>query len=511
MSWALTWAAGCNTCALDTTPNGLYNWTPMPAQTATCYAPAGNWGKYRLEDFLIPMQGKVLPMRKVFDTQAQGVTNLLFDVQANPDPENWQASIKFLFKNLDGVNLDDMQQGTYITRWEWYYKEQEFVVTQDYATPTNTITIGTVDSSGVITPWLGSDYSGNPIIKVWSELQIFQNDPADPDPDCTANIIQKTVIATDTTTGQVTLETGTPSAWFTFREWDRVRKLYHTRNDCEVITNTFDIIPNNAYRSYTQHFDYRITFTKKELNTAYATPRGAVDAVLNRIYHGNLALVRSIANAAFFGRNRDMAWTQKGQTMGIYTEINRVAAAWLDVISSAANATGDADLVNLMLNEILAVQNSWIVNQGDDIVILCNQNAINALMKVQQAFNHLTWFTVNTNEKFRKSFGLPIIETPMGSVEYMTDRVLSDTFKHEWVVIIMPKKSIAVRSRKYKEVNIAMNWQLVRRELWIEIKDVTANDKHECKEYDVMTELNIMVMGADSWAIRMITGIKDNC
>lgn len=483
----------------------------MPSQDATCYAPAGNGGKYRFEDFLEPMQGKTLPMRKVFDTQAQWIPNLIFDVQANPDPKNGQASVRYLFKNLDGIRLWEMQQGTYITWGERYYKEQEFVVAQNYAAPTNTIILGTIDDAGVITPWLGTDYQWQPLISPWSELQIFQNDPADPDPDCCSNLIQKMVVATDPLTGEVTLETGSPAAGFTFREGDRVRKLYHTRNDCDRVTNTFDIIDNNAYRSYVQKFDYKIRFNRQELNTAYATPRGAMDAVLNRIYHGNLNMVRSIANAAIFGRNRDMTATEKGQTMGLYTEIMRAYMNGKDIVSSAANATGDEDVVRLLLHEILEAQNAWIVNQGDKLIVLCNQKAINALMKVQREFNHLTGFTVNTNDKFRKTFGLPIVETPMGEIEYMTDRTLSETFVHEGVAIIMPEKSIAVLSRKYKEVNDNMTGNITRRELWFEMVDVTDNDVHECRVYDVMTELNVMIMGADSGAIRMIKGIKDNC
>lgn len=457
------------------------------------------------------MQGKILPMRRVFDQQAQGITNLLFDIEANPNPKTGQADIKMLFKNVGGIQLSEMQEGTYITWGEYRYKEQEFVVTQDYNAPTNTIEIGVVDNTGATptyTPTLGNDVNGNPLILPGSVLQIIQRDPTDPADDCCANLVQKMVISTDPINHTVTLEAGSNPAGFTFTQGDRVRKLYHTRNDCDLITNTFDIIPNTSYHSYIQHFDYRIEFSTQEINTAYTV--GSRAQTLNKIYHGNLSMVRSIANAAMFGRNRAMNGAQKGETMGLWNEIMKNSAIDPTIIADVSSALSDNDVVKVLVHQIMMAQDSGYINQGDEMVILCNQVAIHALQKLQSAFNYQTGFTVNTNDQFRKRFGLPIVETNMGTVEYMTDRVLSDTFKHEGVAIIMPKKSMAVRSRKYREVDPSMNGGLIKREIGFEMIDVTDNKQHECREYDVKTDLNIMVMGADSGAIRVVKGIK-NC
>jgi len=64
------------------------------------------------------------------------------------------------------------------------------------------------------------------------------------------------------------------------------------------------VIPTNAKRSYLQHFSYTLDFTKAELNKSYASERGVLDFIANRIFHANLNMVREMGYAMWRARNR---------------------------------------------------------------------------------------------------------------------------------------------------------------------------------------------------------------
>jgi hypothetical protein len=64
------------------------------------------------------------------------------------------------------------------------------------------------------------------------------------------------------------------------------------------------VIPTNAKRSYLQHFSYTLDFTKAELNKSYASERGVLDFIANRIFNANLNMVREMGYAMWRGRNR---------------------------------------------------------------------------------------------------------------------------------------------------------------------------------------------------------------
>lgn len=508
MSWVLTWADGCASCAVDTGTCGTTNTSQNVAYTSFPSQPDYR-ANYFPEQFLTPMAGKTLPMRKVFQDQFRWIADFLFDYdEVVSDTGHVQTNL--VFKSLPGVKLDpSWVNGEFVSRWERYHKPQDFYITQDYGTATNTITVWLPDGSGGFTPSLWSDYTtfwwGS--LKVWATVLIYQNDPADATPDCCANVIQRTIVAINTANNEITLEAWTPASGFTFRAWDKVKFLYKSRNDCQIIDNTFGMIPASAYRSYLQHYSYTITFQKKELNTAYATPNGAQDFVKNRLFHGNLQMVREMIFSFYRGRNRGMLQDSTPcETQGYLTGIESAQAnnPDLKLITSTGNMTTDDQIVRHILDELLKVQSSWLVDTGATVTMLCNQKALAGMLKLNAAWNKFAGTTVQISQNVSKDFVTPVIQTPNWNTQMKYDKILTELYPNEWVILFVPENTMSLVARPNQTVDYVNGAWLVKSQLWVKVEDVTTEKQHECREFDVYTEAALMISGLESGAHRWI-------
>lgn len=333
---------------------------------------------------------------------------------------------------------------------------------------------------------------------------------------------------TDIDAGVITLESCIWEDALTLQEWDRVVRLFKSRNDWDRITNSFGILPNTAKRSYLQHFGYTVNFAKGELNMAYASEGGVKDFISTRMYHSNLAMMREVAFSFYRGRNRGQAYAGwvfgpaglngnptnfvSTETQGLITGIldANVRNPSLDLVRSMHNLITDDDRVRHILSSILAVQNSGFNRPGQKVTMVCNQQAITALLKMNTAWNRFTWVTVNTNDNTNKTFDLPIIRTPSGDVEFTNCEILSEMYPDEWVIVYGFRDLISAVARENQKIQFE-SWGIQKASIGWNFVETTLPGQqgsgHEYHTYDVYSEFAIVIAGLDSWAWRMDLGL----
>ena len=336
-------------------------------------------------------------------------------------------------------------------------------------------------------------------------------------------MIQKTVVdvavnddpETGTSVATITIEKSSAGdTWFTFMAGDVVKKLYHGRNDGDYITNTFGVIPNNAKRSYLQHFGYTLQFTKQELNKSYASERGVIDFIANRIFNANLNMIREMWFAMWRGRNRGAVSlggannTLPAETQGIITGIYEANAnnPELNLLTSMDAMSTSEEKVRHILEVVLNVQNSGMMKKSEVVTLVCNQEAITALMQMNNAWNKFTGFTVNTNDNVTKNFALPIIQTPNGRIEFMQDSLLTEMYPNEGAIVLMPRSMVGIKTRANQAVEVPTG-TIKKASLGFNFENVTELRQHETEDYDIWTEFAIVIAWLDSGAYRMIQGI----
>ena len=539
-------AAWCQPCALDTAPCSLDNQRNMYAyEQLPCNTPnvtpwacntnmSGNIaarGTYNVGDYLLAMQGKLLPMYKTFQQSYSTISKFLFDYVT--DIQDGKPMTKLAIKAIPQISLAPFLNGNFVTWGEYHFRPVDFVVvthpgnftmTVAYATdPLVALAPNTINGMDAV----GFDYStgGQGFLSVGDTILIYTTcDPESQGCDeCCSTIVQKTITDIDSVTGVITVESCQGETALVMQAGDRIVRLYKSRNDGDRITNSFGILPNTAKRSYLQHFGYTVNFAKGELNMAYASENGVKDFIATRMYHSNLAMMREVAFAFYRGRNRGQAYAggvfgpaainpQSTETQGLITGIldANIRNPQLDLVRSMHNLITDDDRVRHILTSILAVQNSGFNRPGQKVVMVCNQQAITALLKMNTAWNRFTGVTVNSNDNTNKDFDLPIIRTPSGDVEFTNCEILTEMYPDEGVIIYGYRDLISAVTRENQKImfesgavqKASIGWNFVETTL-----PGQQGSGHEYHTYDVFSEFAIVIAGLDSGAWRMDLGL----
>lgn len=537
---------GCQPCELNTAPcsldnqRNMYTYETLPCSTpnVTGYAcntdMSGNvaaWGTYNVSDYLLAMQGKLLPMYKTFQQSYSTISKFLFDYVT--DIQDGKPMTRLAIKAISQINLAPFLNGNFVTWGEYNFRPVDFVVVAQPA-PAFTFTVGYATDPLVALAHntingvdaVGADYStgGAGFLSVGDTILIYntRDAVAQECDSCCSTVIQKTI--TDiSNAGVITVESCGGETVLHLCAGDRIVRLFKSRNDGDRITNSFGILPNTAKRSYLQHFGYTVNFAKWELNMAYASENGVKDHIANRMYHSNLAMMREIAFAFYRGRNRGAAYgggvfgnvtasTQPTETQGLITGIldANIRNPQLDLVRSMHNLITDDDRVRHILTSILAVQNSGFNRPGQKIVMVCNQQAITALLKMNNAWNRFTGVTVNTNDQFKKEFDLPIIRTPSGDVEFTNCEILSEMYPDEGVIIYGYRDLISAVTRENQKI-IFESGTVQKASIGFSFVETTIPGQqgsgHEYHTYDVFAEMAIIIAGLDSGAWRMDLGL----
>ena len=142
--------------------------------------------------------------------------------------------------------------------------------------------------------------------------------------------------------------------------------------------------------------------------------------------------------------------------------------------------------------------------------MVCNQQAITALLKMNNAWNRFTGVTVNTNDQFKKEFDLPIIRTPSGDVEFTNCEILSEMYPDEGVIIYGYRDLISAVTRENQKI-IFESGTVQKASIGFSFVETTIPGQqgsgHEYHTYDVFAEMAIIIAGLDSGAWRMDLGL----
>ena len=527
--WCTPCQSNTTPCSLDNQRN-MYNYESLPCNTPDVggYNCGDNMsgniasrGTYNVGDYLLAMQGKLLPMYKTFQQSYSTISKFLFDYVT--DIQDWKPMTKLAIKAIPQISLAPFLNGNFVTWGEYHFRPVDFVVTDNaddfditvaYSSdPADTLWRTSINWMDAV----GADYStwGKGFLSVWDTILIYRTDEDDP---CCSTIIQKTIVAI-ANNGTITVESCNWEDPLDLQKWDRVVRLFKSRNDWDRVTNSFGILPNTAKRSYLQHFGYTVNFAKGELNMAYASENGVKDFIATRMYHSNLAMMREVAFSFYRGRNRWQAYgggvfgpssinPQSTETQGLITGIldANVRNPGLELVRSMHNLITDDDRVRHILNSILAVQNSGFNRPGQKVTMVCNQQAITALLKMNTAWNRFTWVTVNTNDQFTKDFDLPIIRTPSGDVEFTNCEILTEMYPSEGVIVYGFRDLISAVTRENQKIQFESGGVAKASIGWNFIETTLPGQQgswHEYHTYDVISEFAIIIAGLDSGAWRM--------
>ena len=171
----------------------------------------------------------------------------------------------------------------------------------------------------------------------------------------------------------------------------------------------------------------------------------------------------------------------------------------LGLIKSAANLLTDEDKVRLVLEQILQVQNSGMIPRGSTVTMVMDNTALAAFMKLNNAWNKFTGFMLTRTDNVTKNFTIPTIQTPNGVTEVMQCSELSRLSNNSGVILFVPKSLVMLRARANAKYDI-QSGGLVKATQGVNMEDITvpAIHGHECRVYNVWTELALILGGMDS-------------
>jgi len=487
-------------------------------------------GKYFVGDALSLLQTQKIPLFKAYMTQYPTIAQLLFNYDEIMDPTmQTNAPLAALtFKSFPNIELLEAVDGTRYVWSEWKYEEEEIYIVKDEAVATPTFLIADKYGNPINLNAPGT----NKLIEVNDTVLIYRNAVTDgsADDDCCSTQIIRTVIGMGTTVfnGQtytsVTVEGNgnpgelpvttykgrngfggnanntyldNPDLWYQgIYPGDKVLKLFHSRNDCDPITNTFQLQGYNMKQSFIQHLGYKFSMNKNELNRSYDTKDGVMDYLRQKIRGANLNMVRSAARMFYMGRNRNPINNANlpGETLGIIPALRNAHALkpQLRLIRSAANLLTDEDRVRLILDMILQVQNSGMLPRGSVTTMVMDNAAMAAFMKLNNAWNKFTGFMVTKTDNVKKDFTIPVIQTPNGLTEIMTCSEWTKITRNSGQILFIAKPLVGLRTRANARLDL-QSGSILKSTQGFNIEDVTLPGQHECRTYDVWTELAIII------------------
>ena len=558
-------STACNTCGPDTTPctipqqtgypqNGLngagwngfsqtgvdQNGNPYTAQSVNLIN-----GNYYVEQYLKMFSNNTLPLFKTYLTNYPTIAQLLFNYDEYLDPtvSSTQPIQNFSFKTFPTISPELAQEGNYFNWTEWQYEQPNVYVVKDEAAPTNQILIGDKNGNPINTQ--SSDLRFRNLYKIGDTITIKSNDPQSAGADCCNLFVTRTI--TNVEYGimfagphgnlpymRLTLETG-DLPLLTFKGYnaapnniiperntpdytypgDEVQYAFHGRNDCDLIDNESPVIPYKSRYSYIQHVSATLYMKKGDLNKSFASENGVMDYLNQKMYGQKNQLIRDIANTFYIGRNRksNLMMTNNRavpqETQGLLPMIWDAHLKNPDrgIVKNCSKMTTDDEKVRALYDMIVGVQNARVMKAGAPVTLICDTIAMAELHKLNAAFNRFTGMFPITQDNVNKTFQLPMIRTTLGSVEMLHCQALSDITKGNktGTIIAMSKELVALKTRENQEFKFAQGTIQKSTQGFI-IEDVTLPGQHECRKYDIFTEMSIIFGLAESGGYRMLTG-----
>jgi len=565
--------SGCLSCQLDTAACNTTTNLPAEGNalrtgnytgfSQSCWGTTyqqinfGDGGKYKIGDYIsilgIGWEATQLPLFKQLYERYPAITRLLFDFEEYIDPRNGDGKPMTVlsFKNLPNNQAQrESPDGKTFVYTQFRYERPKAYVARDESS-SNQVLVAMDNGDPVNMDWCNPLYQD--MFQVGDVVLIHANGDDADDPDCCSRIVQRAVVNVDeeswngsnyvrlTFEDQPTTNADLPNDSYKGRNGfggnadntalnptggtypgDEIQRLYRTRNDNDRITGRINDIPDEVKYTHIQHFFNQIQFTKTELNTGYSIEEKAIGHIKRKINNINRIFIDEIANSFYFGQNRGgdsaVTFTVDGQTrhlgsetMGVLPQLYEAHAKnpTMGIIQDVSRLRSDDDFVRAFLDQLLAVQESGVLNQWEKVSVLMDRTAHNAFHKLNAAWNRLMGTLQTTSTNVSKDFQIPTVTTSLGTIEFLYCTRFSELMKNTGNVLFIPTKMIAAVQRENDKYDV-QTWTVTKQVMWFKTKEVTVEflHWHENQIFDIFGERAIALGMVDSGAWRMIQGFR---
>lgn len=543
-------------CSVDTTPcevtqrshgypayglNGVdYNGYSYKTDTGfEASVKAGTDGKYYIED-QINMRthdGEPIAMYKGFLETAKTVSYLLYDSEDlnklyDIDSASGLSKAAITFKSINNMNIGLSPDGLSYVRAEYIPERPVMYVVKDEESETLTVLL--------------ADKQGNPIDfnhpkykdlvnvndRVSIRRAIFEGDECT----CCSDFIVRAVVAKGTATFNgktyptITLEWGDnagepeklsfkgrnafggnadvaclndASKYFDgIYPGDEVRFEFSSFDPCNPMLGGYQVQGYTMKHSNIQYIGKELCFDRAELRMGYAN-QGGISAVLGQRFSAiTRDFIEQEARTFYLGENRQRynAAGIPGSTMGILTEIYAAHAQKprLRLVRSAANAVTLEDKALIFMETLMEAQQSKWSGSNPTITVVMDDTAINTFYALRKAFKNLggriELLPSNGEFDFSK---MPVIRTPYGNMEILTDTFLKEIYGNSGVVLFLDKNLVGARQTEEFELDLTNGSNQVQRKATtgFQIKDVTDAKVIGCKCRYIWTSFAYIMVG----------------
>lgn len=241
----------------------------------------------------------------------------------------------------------------------------------------------------------------------------------------------------------------------TLKDGDRILRMYNLIETCGEFKNGVALDPTDYYEAFYQYFGGELCFTQDELNKCYASEGGVMGYINSKFSALYQDLFLQVGNAFWYGLNvREIANTQKSQTMGLLTGIFRQAQLGKTVIHDLSGKTTDQAKVKALLNIFMEAQACQIDGADSTLVVVGNHKFYNAVSQLNPAWNSLMGCIPVCDKSLDVAFEVKVINTIFGRVEMFADFFLQYYYPNKSFAVVMPKGLMALHMRENEAVTL---------------------------------------------------------
>lgn len=256
------------------------------------------------------------------------------------------------------------------------------------------------------------------------------------------------VLAVDAANMTITLD-----KTLNLKDGDRILRMYNLIETCGEFKNGVALDPTDYYESFYQYFGGELCFTQDELNKCYASEGGVMGYINSKFSALYQDLFLQVGNAFWYGLNvREIANTQKSQTLGVLTGIFRQAQLGKTVIHDLSGKTTDQAKVKALLNIFMESQAAQIDGGDSTLVVVGNHKFYNAISQLNPAWNSLMGCIPVCDKSADVAFEVKVINTIFGRVEMFADFFLQYYYPNKSFAVVLPKGLMALHMRENEAV-----------------------------------------------------------
>lgn len=329
------------------------------------------------------------------------------------------------------------------------------------------------------------------------------------------------VTEVNSSTGELTLDRNV-----TVKKGDRLYRGSNNRDLCEDIANTYTPTCEVPYYSNFQSLQLSMNFTADDLakdRVIYAYGENE-NTYIDRLWKpAKQGFNRELAYTILFGENTSSGVNTKTTTRGIFPSLidaeTCTGNSYIYDFTSCIGEDDDDAVISAYLDVLKAARESGYYEDGVMTAMINNAQWFE-LIKMRSSFYNYAGIQVieenrTTHSGMYDYINLKVISisTDFGKVEFVMDSSLSEYFPSTPIMVIFPKKMIAMYQRKYDKVDsnmkaIANSWVPT-----LKMEDITPyvsykNGGDECFSFVGKMWFAIALWGIYNGAWRVIKNMK---